>query len=112
MTNHNGYAGKMSEEFYLPLTNKHGVVEDDNGLFVADLSSNEMDRAMCHAINSHDALLEQVEFMKEALTSISDMCIGEIAMNHNLDAQYIGELIYEATGMTNPELHEDLKGVD
>ena len=40
----------------------------------------------------------------EALSDISQMCIGEICMNYRLDAQCIGETIYEATGMTSPEL--------
>lgn len=59
---------KMSEEFYLPLTNKHGVVEDDSGLFVADLSSKEMDFAMCYAINNHDKLTSRVAELEAALT--------------------------------------------
>lgn len=71
MTNHNGDAGKMSEEFYLPLIHENGVVEDDSGLFVADLASKEMDRAMCFAINNHDALVAQVELIKEALLDLS-----------------------------------------
>lgn len=61
---------KMSEEFYLPLTNKHGVVEDDSGLFVADLSSKEMDFAMCYAINNHDKLTSRVAELEAALLAI------------------------------------------
>ena len=61
---------KMSEEFYLPLTHKNGVVEDDSGLFVADLASTEMDVAMCHAINTHDTLVAQNLALKAALEKI------------------------------------------
>ena len=44
-----------------------------------------------------------------ALADISSMCVGDIAMGYKLDASYIGELIYKATGMTQPELHEHTK---
>jgi len=43
------------------------------------------------------------------LADISNMCIGELAMGYKLDAQAIGEMIYEATGMTTPELSEYVK---
>lgn len=45
----------------------------------------------------------------EALTDISNMCIGEISMGYKLDAQSIGESIYKATGLTNPELNNLLQ---
>ena len=34
------------------------------------------------------------------LYGIQQMCIGEIAMNYKLDAEYIGRMISETTGMT------------
>ena len=40
-----------------------------------------------------------------ALCEISNMCIGDITMGYKLDANHIGELIYEATGKTNSELN-------
>jgi len=43
--------------------------------------------------------------LREAFTDISNMCIGEISMNYKLDAQCVGQIIYEATGLTNPELN-------
>lgn len=43
------------------------------------------------------------------LLDISNECIGEIAMNYKLDAQMIGESIYVATGLSNPELAKALK---
>lgn len=44
-----------------------------------------------------------------ALTDISNMCVGEQAMNVKLDSQAIGEMIYEVTGLNNPELNELVK---
>ena len=38
------------------------------------------------------------------LSEISQMCIGEIAMGYKLDSQCIGEMIFEATGMTSTKL--------
>ena len=43
--------------------------------------------------------------MLECLCDISDACIGQLTMSYSLDAQDIGQSIYEATGMTNPELN-------
>ena len=43
------------------------------------------------------------------LYDIQQMCIGEIAMNYRLDAEYIGNMISETTGMTVRELEERLK---
>lgn len=48
---------------------------------------------------------DKSEFLS-TLTEISNMCIGEIAMGYKLDAQYIGELIFKVTGLTNPQLNE------
>ena len=44
----------------------------------------------------------------DLLTEISQMCIGEISLNYKLDAQYIGQRIYEVTGLTAPELLKKL----
>ena len=43
------------------------------------------------------------------LFDIQQMCIGEIAMNYKFDAEYIGRVISETTGMTVSELEEKLK---
>lgn len=40
----------------------------------------------------------------DCLSDIQQACIGEIAMGYNLDAEYIGRKISEATGKTAPEL--------
>ena len=37
------------------------------------------------------------------------MCIGEIAMNYKLDAEYIGRMISQTTEMTVIELEDKLK---
>ena len=47
--------------------------------------------------------------MLECLCDISDACIGQLNMNYSLDSEGIGQSIYEATGMTNPELNAALK---
>jgi hypothetical protein len=44
-----------------------------------------------------------------ALSEISNMCVGEVAMGYKLDACLIGEIIYKATGLTNPQLDEYVK---
>ena len=51
------------------------------------------------AVQGHEALIA-------ALAEISAMCVGELAMGYKLDAQSIGELIYRATGMTQPQLQK------
>jgi len=43
------------------------------------------------------------------LYDIQQMCIGEIAMNYKLDAEYIGRMISKTTGMTVQELEDRLK---
>ena len=43
------------------------------------------------------------------LFDIQQMCIGEIAMNYKLDAEYIGRRISETTGMNIRELEGELK---
>ena len=43
------------------------------------------------------------------LYDIQQMCIGEIAMNYKLDAEYIGRVISQTTEMTVIELEDKLK---
>ena len=47
--------------------------------------------------------------MLECLCDISDACIGQLTMSYSLDAEGIGNSIYEVTGMTNAELNAALK---
>jgi hypothetical protein len=42
----------------------------------------------------------------ECFVDISESCIGAITMSYTLDAHCIGQGIYQATGMTTPQLHE------
>lgn len=55
-----------------------------------------------------DLIVERNNLL-ELASEISQMCIGEIAMGYKLDAQYIGNRIYEVTGLTSPELIKKLK---
>jgi hypothetical protein len=60
---------------------------------------------------TEEIISQQAEIKKlmSALSDISQMCIGQIAMNIPLDAECIGQVIYEATGLTSPELLEQSK---
>ena len=62
---------------------------------------------MARIINNRpdDQLTDENASLREALTDISNMCVGEIAMGYKLDSQSIGQLIFEATGLTNPEMN-------
>lgn len=59
--------------------------------------------------NEYEKLQQEVNAYKSALTAISNMCVGEMVVGSRLDAQAIGELIYNATGKTNVELNSDNK---
>jgi len=54
------------------------------------------------------SLEEQNKVLLQALSDISNMCIGDIAMGYKLDSQEIGKLIYIATSLTNEELNNYL----
>jgi hypothetical protein len=43
------------------------------------------------------------------LEKIQSMCIGEIAMGVRMDAEHIGQMIYEATGMNAEALAQYCK---
>ena len=43
------------------------------------------------------------------LFDIQQMCIGEIAMNYKLDAEYIGRMISETTGINVIELEGEIE---
>ena len=45
------------------------------------------------------------------MSDISNACIGQITMSYDLDAERIGRSIYEATGMTTPEMDAYLKDI-
>tara|TARA_R110002153_G_scaffold130436_1_gene279317 strand:- start:558 stop:917 length:360 start_codon:yes stop_codon:yes gene_type:complete len=79
--------------------------EQYNGWFVSDsksLRSLKDIRRIVELENKNAKMLE-------CLCDISDACIGQLTMSYSLDAEGIGNSIYKATGMTNPELNEALK---
>lgn len=45
----------------------------------------------------------------QCLFDIQTMCIGDLTYNYKLDANYIGQIISEATGMTATELEQFIK---
>lgn len=49
-------------------------------------------------------ITEERDRLREALTKIIDMCVGEIAMGYKIDPQHVGQIIYEATGMNAEQL--------
>ena len=55
--------------------------------------------------NERDIAREKILKLEEALCSISNMCIGKLTMSYSLDAEAIGQLIFEATSKSNPELN-------
>ena len=55
-------------------------------------------------------LEEEQATLLSCLLEISTRCIGEIAMNHRLDAQMIGESIYSATCKTLARTCKSNKG--
>jgi len=64
-------------------------------------------------VNSNDAIgLSEFNALLCVLERIQGLCIGEIAMGVTLDANYIGEMIYEATGMSAEELTRYCKSLD
>ena len=75
---------------------------DSGGLCIAKEIDLDDGKEIAKAVNAHNKLLD-------ALSRISDMCVGEIAMGMTLDANYIGELIYEATGMNTQELADECR---
>lgn len=74
------------------------IMNGENPAFSVSMSDEQV-RVCTGAVVDHDILIG-------ALTEISNMCIGNLTMNYSLDSQYIGELIYRSTGLTNPELNE------
>lgn len=73
-----------------------------------------MKKVDCEGVGDNNGFFEmtakvggsELDDLLSVLADISNMCIGEIAMNYKLDPQLIGEMIHKATGMTNPELNK------
>lgn len=71
-------------------------------------STEDQDSAIEHAVLNHDRMAEENKKLLIALCDIQGMCIGDVAMGYKLDPESIGMMIYEATGMTHPELSAKL----
>lgn len=91
------------------------VIQDGDTLLakgygeLADFSGYKKEaRYVAHAVNNYDELLDVNKKLLVALCDIQGMCIGDIAMGYKLDAESIGAMIYETTGLTHPELSEKL----
>ena len=61
---------KMSNVFSLPLDATYDNLQDANGYEVACFEITIQDEAAAHAINAHDALIEQNKALIEALEHI------------------------------------------
>ena len=79
-----------------------GGIYDKSCHFICDVSSKTNGNEIVKRINMHDELMR-------VLCDIQQMCIGDIAMGYKLEAETIGQLISEATGLTAPELMEQCK---
>ncbi len=55
--------------------------------------------------------MDELKLLK-CLSEIQSMCVGELTMNYKLDAQSIGEMIYKATGKTEPLLRAHIKEIE
>jgi hypothetical protein len=69
-----------------------------------------LDRSLVD-IKRISALEQERLVLLSCLLGISDECIGQITMSHGLDAEGIGQSIYAATGMTNPQMNAYLKEI-
>lgn len=59
--------------------------------------------------NERNTARDKILKLEEALCAISNMCIGKLTMSCSLDAEDIGQLIFEATGKTNEQLNKRCK---
>lgn len=48
----------------------------------------------------------------KCLAEIQNMCIGKLTMGYQLDEMHIGEIICNATGMTNPDLNKYIAEIE
>tara|TARA_R110000851_G_scaffold115283_2_gene241098 strand:- start:49 stop:348 length:300 start_codon:yes stop_codon:yes gene_type:complete len=61
---------------------------------------------------SAEATALRIKELELALCEISNMCIGNLTISYSIDPDYVGQLIYSATGMTNPELNEHISAIE
>ena len=64
---------KMSDVFKLPLNGTYDYLQDANGNEVACFDITIQDESAAHAINSHDALVEQNKALNEVINEIRAM---------------------------------------
>ncbi|AUR87932.1 hypothetical protein NVP1106O_09 [Vibrio phage 1.106.O._10N.286.51.F7] len=95
------FDGEVIQDGDTILANGYGELADFSGY-------KKEARYVAHAVNSHDKLTDINKKLLVALCDIQGMCIGDIAMGYKLDPESIGMMIYEATGMTHPELSAKL----
>ena len=62
-------------------------------------------KTMTNMMNSTESKMDNIVLLI-VLAEIQDMCIGKITMNASMDAEYIGQRISHATGMTKPQLDQ------
>ena len=55
--------------------------------------------------HENDVLKAKNKKLMRAAIEISNMCIGDFVFDKRLDANAIGDIIYTATGLTNPQLN-------
>ena len=104
---------KMSDVFQLPMVQGSTVLMSGDHRYAIEFDSSDTNTGaqiehVAHAINNHDRMVEENKKLLIALCDIQSMCIGDIAMGYKLDPESIGMMIYEATGMTHPELSAKL----
>ncbi|CAM0035518.1 hypothetical protein VPHD164_0029 [Vibrio phage D164] len=114
---------KMSEAFSLPLQicaiHEEDYSEDCNryicdsmgDVLIPSIPDDVDQESIVEAVNNHDSMTEKITKLLGALCDIQGMCIGNIAMGYKLDADSIGMMIYETTGLTHPELLAKLNQV-
>ena len=107
------FKGKLTCSRFDPFSGEFCVGDDDyNFADIHDVMAHDDGKAkqraeyICKAVNEHEQLKEQNSKMLQVLTSISNMCVGDLAMGYKLDSNHIGELIFDCTGKTNPQLNK------
>lgn len=60
---------------------------------------NVVDESIIHMDEHMQSLILKNKILAKTLREIQDMCVGEIAMGYSLDANAIGEHIYNSTGI-------------
>jgi hypothetical protein len=70
-----------------------------------------MEKEICELQDKLTTITKQRDELLECLCDISNMCIGEIAMGHSLDANAIGQMIFDVTCLNNTDLNKILSTI-